>query len=94
MLKELYQYIDQYGLNTTRILAIVGVTSLLLLFTVREIFSWFMKTSKLAKQFKVITKRLEGIESKLNQITLTMEQETEDSPETIKEAKKQFEFNH
>lgn len=92
MFNELYHYVDQYGLNTTKIFAGVAITALLMLFAVREIFSWFMKTGKIAKQFKVISKRLEQIEAKLTQVTQAIELETE--PVTATPKKNQFDIQH
>ena len=94
MFNELYHYVDQYGLNTTKILACVIGASLIMLFAVREIFSWFMKTGKIAKQFKVISKRLEQIELHLQQVTQAIEQETEPSPDSQTTKKNQFDINH
>ena len=94
MFNKLYHYVDQYGLNTTKILACVIGASLIMLFAVREIFSWFMKTGKIAKQFKVISKRLEQIELQLHQVTQAIEQETEPTLGANPTKKNQFDVNH
>ncbi len=65
-----------------------------MLFAVREIFSWFMKTGKIAKQFKVISKRLEQIELQLHQVTQAIEQETEPTLGANPTKKNQFDVNH
>ena len=89
MLNDLYHFLDQIGLNTTKLFAAIGVCSLLLVFAIREIFAWFMKTNEIAKQFSLISKRLESIENKLDQIDFENRPAQPSSP-----ARNQFEIHH
>ncbi len=94
MFDEVYQYVDQYGLTTTKILVVAAVLLILILFATREIFAWFMKTGKIAKQFKIISRRLEQIEAKLTQVTQAIELETEGHVEPTLAKKNQFDIQH
>ena len=93
MLNDLYQSIDQIGLNTTKLFVAIGVCSLLLVFAIREILAWFLKTSTIAKQFSVISERLESIENKLDKVTESVDFENQ-LAQTNSQAKNQFEIHH
>ena len=93
MLNELYLFLDQLGLNTAKIFGAAFVISFILVLAIREIFSWFMKTGTLAKQFSKISNCLEDIEGKIDQLSSNREFDSQDSPATSS-PKKQFEINH
>ena len=93
MIDEFYLYVDQLGLNTTKIYLAMAFFLLLLVFGIREIFAWFLKTHAISKQFTKISSRLESIETKLDQ----MAQVSSEDPQvltSISPNKNQFEINH
>ncbi len=93
MLGEFYQFVDQIGLNTTKIFVAIGVLSFVMVFSIREIFAWFLKTSDISKQFAVISNRLEKIESKLDHVSQSIDFESE-LPKASSPNKNQFEIHH
>lgn len=73
MLLEIYQYLDQIKMSLPQVFGLAILFTLFWIWGVREMFSWFMKTSRILNKLKNIDERLARMESLLTEKSLTSE---------------------